>query len=334
MRIRILLLGLGLAFVGAACTYANTEPTEFACAYGGGWFEAKAQKGDDPIPPSSGRDFIGMSDEVIKMNADVRNYIIDKDEGTGDVPTVDFIKSPTKDGVELEYELNTRFRINYDLGCNFWEEHGKRFGIDGAEGWQEFLAQNLRPVLENRLKEQSQRYDWEAIWRNLPQEDGSSTWTLIQDDLGQALVDEVNRSLGDNYLCGVTWSPGSDNCPPFEVLIKSAVPEKDQLTNRYSEIQVEDAETERQRIVKARELEGVKLDADRDLAEANAQLEVSAVNAEKAEIDAQAAAAECRELASIGVDCTLLEAARNGSIDFWVVDGEGLTPVPTFEAGG
>lgn len=326
----VLFMILAVTVLGA-CSYANTEPDEFACAYGGGLIESKAQKGDNPIEPSSGRQFIGMMDDVVYLPASIRNYVVDKDAEEGDRVGVDYIRTPSSDGVQLDYEISIRYRINYENGCKFWDETGKRFDIDTPEGWSTFLEQNLRPVLENGVKAQSQRYEWEDIWRNRVIDD-MSTWDTIQQDLGVTLVTELNRSLGGEYLCGVSWKPGSDTCPPFEVLIKSAIPVDADLTQRYSNIQAEQAETERVREVKARELEAVGLDAERDLAEANAQLEVSRVEAEKAIIDAQASTAECTQLSGIGVDCTLLEAARNGSIDFWVVDGENR-PVITAQGG-
>ena len=322
---------MALALFAAGCSYANTEPTEFACAYGGGPFESKAQKGDNPIPPSSGRQFIGVGGSIVYLRSDVRNYVVSK-AGSGDRATIDFIKSPASDGPEIEWEVSIKYRINTDNGCTFWDEHGNRFDVDTDEGWRNFLEVNLRPILDAGIKSQSNLYEWEDIWRNRPiGEDGERTWDVIQDDLGETLVTELNRSLSGSYFCGPSWEAGSDDCPPFEVLISSATPENESLTNRYSDIQAEQAETEKQREIKARELEAVELDADTDLAEAEAQLGVSEINRQKAIIDAEADAALCEQLASIGVDCTMYLAAENGSIEFWVTDGEG--PVITRDAG-
>lgn len=323
---------LAMALFMAGCSYANTDPAQFACAYGGGPFESKVQKGDNPIPPSSGRDFIGVADTIVYLPADVRNYIVDGTPGVGDIPTGGVIKTPTGDGVQVAVELSLRFRYNTELGCEFWDEHGKRFDVNTTEGWSEFLAENFLPILENGAKGEITEFrEWETLWRN-EEIDGERAWTTLQDSLGQIMVDEISNSLGGNFFCGVSWKPGSDACPPFEILIKSIVPADSSLMDRYSNIAAEQAETQRQREVKARELEAVELDAATDLAEAQAQLEVSRVEAEKAIIDAQAAAAECEALIDIGVDCSLYEAARNGSIDFWVVDGENA-PVITTQAG-
>lgn len=313
---QIIALLLGFVLMSAGCSYANTGPDEYACAYGGGPFEAQTRKGE--YAPGSGRDFVGVADSVITLPANVRNYIVDKDPGTGDVPNVDFIEAPSGDGVELQYEVNVRFRINTDLGCKLWEEHGKRFDIDTDEGWSEFLEANLRPILENKMKEQSQSYDWENIWRNSITDNGS-TWTRMQDDMGQAITNEINRSLGESYLCGVTWTPGSDDCTAFEVLIKSAVPTKDSLTDKYADIQAREAELEAQRVDKQREREAIELDAENQLIEAEAQVAIEEQNLEAQRLRAEADAELCRVLAAEGVDCTLLAAAENGSIDFWII---------------
>ena len=70
------------------CTYANTGPDEFACAYGGGLFESQILK--DEFAPGSGRDFVGVADKVVELPANIRNYIIDKDATIGDVAASGF----------------------------------------------------------------------------------------------------------------------------------------------------------------------------------------------------------------------------------------------------
>lgn len=297
-----------LALTGVGCSFANTEPDEVACAYGGGLFEAKTRKGQ--YEPGSGRDFVGMMDTVIELPANVRNFIIEGNNPEADAPEP--VITPSADGVEMMYEANVRFRLNTDLACDFWEEHGKRFDVNTDEGWRLFLQQNLYPILVNRIKEQSQRFEWEAAWRNQELPEGGSVWTVMQDNIGEAVVTEVNRSLGGQYLCGVTWEPGGESCPPFEVLLKTALPRDTALTQRYTNIQAREAEREEQRVVKETEREAIELNAQNQLAEAEAQVAVARAELEVEQVRAEADAQLCRELAEIGVDCALYAASQSG----------------------
>ena len=328
---------MALALLSVGCSYANTGPDEFACAYGGGLFEAETQKGT--FEPGSGRDFVGMGDTIIELPANIRNYIIDKDPGSGDVPDIDFIRTPTGDGTQLDYELSVRFRINTDIGCDFWDETGKRFDIDEPEGWSNFLDQNLRPIIENTMKSESQAQgDWEDVWRNRLQ-DGEPTWTIMQNNIGSRIVTEVNRSLGDDFLCGVSWEPGDTTCPAFEVLIKSAQPQDESLMSRYTDIQAAEAATElqtaelnreRERVIQqeANKLAEEQARIEREVAIAEGEIEIAELRLEQARLDGEAEAVKCVELAKAGVDCTLLAAAENGSIDFWVLDPDAPQQAP------
>lgn len=331
---RTLVMLMAFALFAGACTYASTESDEFACAYGGGLTEDHSRKAQ--VGPGQ-REFTGVADSVVYLKADVRNYVIDKNTNTGDSPTVDFILAPSKDKVELEIELSIRFRTNTAIGCDLWEEHGRggtTSAIDTPEGWDKFLATNFRPILENGLRVQAKKYEWRDIWSQGSVDD-VPIWNLMQDDIGELMVTELNRALGEDYFCGPTWDEDSTDCEPFSVLIKAVTPELEALTNVQADIQLEKDETTKQREVKARELELATLNADIDLAEAQAQIEVSRVNAEKAAIDAEASAAECRVLANMGIDCTIYEAAQNGSIEFWVTENGSdpiPTPIPTFDS--
>jgi hypothetical protein len=314
-RKNFIIFAVLLALMGASCSYVNTEENQFACAYGGGPFESKDQKGE-VYHPEDGRDMTGVFDNVVYLNADVRNYLMEAGNPNADSPAS--VEAVSADGVEMNYDLSVRFRINVDKGCELWEQHGKGEGrvIDTPEGWRAFLDQNLKPILESTMRQQSQRFNWEDVWRNVVVKgdvaDGQSTWAVMQDQMGVAVVEEVNRALGDNYLCGVTWKSGSEDCAPFEVLIKKALPQRGELTDRYTNIQNEEAEAELQRAQKARERELNQLEAENQLAKAEADKAAAAAQAEVERLRAQAEAAFCERLAAIGVDCSLYEAAKGG----------------------
>lgn len=311
-----------------SCTYANTSPDQFACVYGGGISEARTQKGK--IDPGSGRDYVGMGDEVVYLDANVRQYIVDDDPNRGDVDLFKRYVFPANDGVEMNYGVSAKFRYNTDIGCDFYDEYGRRFQVETDEGWVKFLNQNIQDILESEVRGASTSYDSEDIWRDKPQESGDLTQEVMAKELGIQLTEKIADNLGANYFCGPKWEVGMADCPPIEILLIKPVTNDPTIMERYTEIETQKAnklvvdETAKVKLaeVKAKnEQEAADITAKnaRDLEDAEAQIAIEEANAEAAKSKAEAETAWCLALVEAGQNCAQVAAAQNGQTQMYVL---------------
>lgn len=110
--------------------------------------------------PGSGVGNIGAFNKQFCFPATQRNYIITSNPNAGDQKGVDFVEVPTKDAVNVRVEGQALFTLNTDPVAikSFYLKYGVRtfdgsHPYDGNTGWESFLDQNFRPVLDNALRE-------------------------------------------------------------------------------------------------------------------------------------------------------------------------------------
>lgn len=260
-------------------------------SYGGGMFEgAHFQK---LVPGGTGLFINGWGDRLYEYPTTQRNYIITKQEGEGDLERQDFIAAPSKDNIEVDYEVAVYFKLNTSLIREFHENIGLKYHAWSEDGWDKMLLDTFRPQIDFAIQRESRKYDVSDIYSNL------DTLLSIQGDVGTVLKENINNVLGDDYFCGPSYIQGSSTCPDFKFVIKRiTIPASVKTAfedNRTSQIEILTRENE-----------------------------VTQAKKEAEAIEARQAALE-----SCGQTCILYEAIQSGKITFWVIpDNQNLT-LPT-----
>jgi regulator of protease activity HflC (stomatin/prohibitin superfamily) len=115
--------------------------------------------------PGSGVETVGIFNHQRCFPANERHYTLSSDPGAADSKTVDVVKVPTKDAVEVYIEGQFRFRLTTDEGTlkDFYRRYGSRtfagsHPYDGDEGWDNFLAQVFRQPSLTATREAVGRY--------------------------------------------------------------------------------------------------------------------------------------------------------------------------------
>ena len=283
-----LLVSLIVAF-----PFRKTPRDKIGLSYGGGLVEGAHFQGIKD--PGSNLFFNGWGDRLYLYPVTQRNYIISKRAGEGDVGETDYVSAPSSDRIEVQYEVAVYFKLNVDRIQQFHENIGLKYHAWEEDGWLDMLHSSFRQQIEFALQRESRKYPVVDIYAD------KATLELIQEEVGSALKENVERVLGDEYFCGPTYVPGQ-GCPEFEFVIKRVtVPEEilhEYQNNRASEIAIVTRENE----------------------------------VKQAELEAEAIRERQEALESCGQTCILYEAIHEGSITFWVIpDGDTTLTLP---AGG
>lgn len=262
------------------------------------------------------------------------------------------------DGIaQVSIELQARFVIN-ENACELDNNHLKSRGdlnFDAGQGeesaWASFLNESWNQKMTEAARPVIIEYDWLQLNTNSVIEvDGerAQVFEILSDRISENLTRELRADLGGDYFCGPSYAfdgkvdgEFEDGCPQIEITIKEIKPINDQLIDDYQAI-VANIEAQ-ERILSDKDREITQLNADRDkqlateenrrIAEieiarndreiAQEQAETLTVLLENAQKEAQADAAYCAELAKVGIDCALLQAAERGAYPNIVIGDSG-----------
>lgn len=190
--------------------------------------------------PGSGRQKVGITTHVHKYPSNQRFYTVAAD-GSGDRNGVDVIQVPSSDGIELGIEAQVYFQLNVPANkeqakqvlCSFDNEFGTRtftgndkkqkHVYDGDEGWNAFLDQVVRPVINNALRIEIGNYKCSdllsscALLYNANLTPAQATGTggaaqsninlaKVEQAIGSELQSDLNTSLNGNYLTGIRFN--------------------------------------------------------------------------------------------------------------------------------
>lgn len=299
MRTRATAIILSILLLGVVgCTYDSTQSDEVSCAYGGGPFESPQLKKE--LDPGSGRTFIGSMDKTYKYPTSQRTYDISPNAGEGEEGRADLIVAPSSDDIRMEVGLIVRFKLNTNIACEFHEQIGRKYKAWESDGWNLMLRETFRRPLERSIQETIRRNEGRELYSN------ADLLIGVEDEISTGLKDTINRAMGNDYFCGPAFVHGQEECPEFEITLTHLRPQDTEALKAFEAVEIERANTAAatQKVL-------------------TAEQEALAIN-------------ELNEaLSSGGGAIALLEAVRSGQVEFWVIDGSGLTvqaPAPKEEA--
>jgi hypothetical protein len=281
----VLVLVLALAALPALGSSLKKTPRNMVgISYGGGPVEsAHFQR---VIQPGSGLFFNGAFDPLYLYPADTQTYIVSKAKGEGAVARADSIVSPSRDRVQVEYQVAVYFKLNVDRLRAFHDELGLQYGAFRSSGWKRLIQDTFRQQVENALQEETRKYDVAEIYGN------AADLTTIQSDVEKKVSDRLVAALGQPFFCGPTYAPGRDCPSPTFVIKKVEIPRsvaKAFEDNRTSQIQVLTSQNQ----------------IAQRAAEAKAIQELNA------------------GLAQAGMPYVMLRAIESGKVSFWVLPSDG-----------
>jgi regulator of protease activity HflC (stomatin/prohibitin superfamily) len=237
--VALVLLVFLIAWFGG---YDKTSGGEVAVVRNGGLLDNHRVR--QVISPASGLTFTGFWSDVHKYPAQQRFYTISARPGVGDVRAVDVVHVPTSDGVFVGIEGTLYFTLNSDTtrcqGTNSdalnsattqcpLAQFDTKFGTrtfsgmhpyDGENGWDAFLNQIVRPVIDNNLREQIGNFPCQELVSScaLVQNRGNvgsvssglgrknnANLIRIQNAINTSLEQDLHNELGGDYLTGIRF---------------------------------------------------------------------------------------------------------------------------------
>jgi regulator of protease activity HflC (stomatin/prohibitin superfamily) len=173
------------------------------------------------------------------------------------VATPDSVVAPTRDRVQVTYQVAVYFKLNTDRLRGFHEQLGLRYEAYTTDGWNDLIRDTFRQQIENALQEETRQVDVADLIGN------ADLLVQLQDNVQAKLSQRLEDALGQQFFCAPTFEPGGDCGDPAFVIKRVDVPTsvaKAFEDVRTSEIQVQTKENEvRQREAEARAIEALGL---------------------------------------------------------------------------
>lgn len=172
------------------------------------------------IDPGSSTKFYGLLEHFYYLPATQRNYIISKNADEGDRHHADSIQSPSKEGVNFDFQLAVYFKLNTDPAVvkQFFEQICLKYNcwdLSADGGWDHMLNDTLRQQIENAIQIESRRYSTDDLANN------PDVISSIQTAIGTDLKDRFNKVLGGEFFCGPTFNRAHPTvCPDFTFVLK------------------------------------------------------------------------------------------------------------------
>jgi regulator of protease activity HflC (stomatin/prohibitin superfamily) len=284
-----LILGATLLLVAFICAigwlsaFNGTDPGSVCVVQQGGPFDGRGIK--SIRQGGEGVSNIGIWNHQRCFPATQRNYIVSQNPAESDSKSADVVQVPTLDAVNVFVEGQALFRLNTDPAVvrDFYKKYGVRTFdgkhlYDGDQGWNNFLAIQFRPVLENALREAIGQFNCtelnntcqyvtnasEAVKGNVKTVANGQNLTQAQTKIEETLQRDLNSTLGGNYFQNIRFRLRG-------VTFENSVKE-----------QISQAQTKRTEVATA------QLEANRQVQEAIGKTRVAKQQAEQIRIKSQA----------------------------------------------
>lgn len=232
---------VGLIYVVAFCAAWNSATAgQVLVVRNGGWFAGANIR--QIIMPGSSMTFSGLFSTVHGYPAQQRQYTISALPDQGDRPGVDVVSVPSSDGVQMGINGTFEFALNLDPATlrAFDDKFGTRtyLGVDGNTyypwqgdtGWDAFLNQVVRPVLDNVLRDQVGDFrcadlvsscalinngsaGTAAVASSVANGSNSQNIATVQNAINTAMAADLKANLGGDYLTGIHFIAGQVTLP-------------------------------------------------------------------------------------------------------------------------
>lgn len=212
-------------FIGA---WNNVDAGHIAVLRNGGVFSDSNIRGY--LEPGSSLSYTGIFATEHVYPAQQRTYSISADPANGDKPGFDVVSTPSSDGVPMSLEGTLYYQLNLDhsvLG-QFDNKYGTRsytfngssyHAYDGDDGWNAFMNTQVRPVIDNDLRQQIADVSCAelnaacALVKDATQAaataSGKATnvnYSAVQNAINSTLQSDINSQLGGPYLTNVRFT--------------------------------------------------------------------------------------------------------------------------------
>jgi regulator of protease activity HflC (stomatin/prohibitin superfamily) len=167
------------------------------------------------------------------------------------------VVAPTRDRVQVSYQVAVYFKLNTDELRDFHEQLGLRYRAYTTDGWNNLIRDTFRQQIENALQEETRKVDVADMVGN------ADLLVELQDSVQAKLTQRLEDALGNRFFCAPTFRPGGDCGDPTFVIKRLDIPTsvaKAFEDVRTSEIQIQTKENEvRQREAEARAIAALGL---------------------------------------------------------------------------
>jgi hypothetical protein len=291
LLVPVLLVGLALAPTFAS-GLEKTPRDRVGISYGGGPFEgARFQR---IVEPGSNLFFNGFFDDLYLYPSDQVNYVLPRQpaqpaQGAGQqagaqgdapaqgdgqaqggqaqaqgdqaaqasTPATDAVVAPTRDRVQVSYQVAVYFKLNTDELRAFHEQLGLRYSAFTTDGWDNLIRDTFRQQIENALQEETRKVSVADLVGD------ADLLVDLQSNAQTKLTQRLEDALGQHFFCAPTFEPGGDCGDPTFVIKRVDIPTSVAAAFedvRTSEIQIGTRENEvRQREAEARAIAALGL---------------------------------------------------------------------------
>jgi regulator of protease activity HflC (stomatin/prohibitin superfamily) len=247
---------VALALVPTVISGLKKTPRDrVGISYGGGPFEGVHYQ--KIVQPGSNLFFNGFSDSLYLYPSDQVNYIVSQQQNVGAQPAPDSVVAPTRDRVQVTYQVAVYFKLNTDLLRDFHEQLGLRYRAYTTDGWNNLIRDTFRQQIENALQEETRKVDVADLVGD------ADLLVQLQDNVQTKLTQRLGEALGQQFFCAPTFRSGGECGDPTFVIKKVDIPTS--VTQafedvRTSEIRIQTKENEvRQREAEARAIAALGL---------------------------------------------------------------------------
>ena len=247
----------------------KTPRDRVGISYGGGPFEGVHFQ--RIVQPGSNLFFNGLFDNLYLYPSDQVNYIVPQQpvqavqpaqaqngqQGQGGQPAPDTVAAPTRDRVQVSYQVAVYFKLNTDELRDFHEQLGLRYQAYTTDGWNNLIRDTFRQQIENALQEETRKVDVADLVGN------ADLLVELQDNVQTKLTQRLEDALGQQFFCAPTFRPDGECGNPTFVIKRVDIPTS--VTKafedvRTSDIQIQTKENEvRQREAEARAIQALGL---------------------------------------------------------------------------
>jgi regulator of protease activity HflC (stomatin/prohibitin superfamily) len=271
---------IGLALVPTFISGLKKTPRDrVGISYGGGPFEGVHFQ--RIVQPGSNLFFNGFFDSLYMYPSDQVNYIVPQQptpppttqttqttqagqqqvqagqQAQASQPAADAVVAPTRDRVQVSYQVAVYFKLNTDELRDFHEQLGLRYRAYTTSGWNNLIQDTFRQQIENALQEETRKVDVADLVGN------AGLLVELQDNVQTKLTQRLETALGQRFFCAPTFRPDGDCGDPTFVIKRVDIPasvSKAFEDVRTSEIQIQTKENEvRQRQAEAEAIRALGL---------------------------------------------------------------------------